>query len=123
MTSELIILCILGGLIAIDTTAAFQALISHPLVGCTLVGLVLHDVTLGLTIGIILELPWLLEIPIGGVRYPEGNIGALITAASAIVLTRETDRPEVSFLLAIVYGIMLAYIAGKCDGASRCRGV
>ena len=114
MTSELFLICLLGGLLAIDTTAAFQILLSHPLVGCTLVGLVLNDVTLGLSIGIILELPWLLEIPIGGARYPEGNLGALIAAASAIVLNRQTDRPELAFLLAIVYGIALAYISGKC---------
>ena len=114
MTSELFLVCLLGGLIAIDTTAAFQILLSHPLVGCTIVGLVLNDVTLGLSIGIILELPWLLEIPTGGARYPQGNLGAFIAAASVIVLNRQTDRSELAFLLAIVYGIALAYISGKC---------
>ena len=119
MTTEIVLLCLLGGLIALDTTAAFQILLSHPLVGCTLAGLVLRDVGMGLTVGILLELPWLLEIPVGGARFSEGNLGALIAAGVAILVNRVVERPEIVMLLALVYGIVWAFFIGKSVQGTR----
>lgn len=57
MSAELAVIILLGGIVATDTTAAFQVLVSHPLVACTLAGLVLGDLKAGLSMGVLLELP------------------------------------------------------------------
>ncbi|MCR4440281.1 MAG: PTS sugar transporter subunit IIC [candidate division KSB1 bacterium] len=106
-------ICLIGGVVASDTTAAFQVLISHPLVACTLAGLVLHDVPMGLTIGILLELLWLAEVPVGGVRVSEGNVGALVSASVAIWLGRASNRPDVQLFAAVAWGVMVAVIGGS----------
>ncbi|MBC7186305.1 MAG: PTS sugar transporter subunit IIC [Calditrichaeota bacterium] len=112
-SQEVLLICLIGGVVASDTTAAFQVLISHPLVACTLAGLVLHDLQLGLTVGILLELPWLAEVPVGGVRINEGNVGALVSASVAIWLSRAINRPEVLLCAAIAWGVVVAFVGGS----------
>ncbi len=112
MSAELALIFLLGGIVATDTTAAFQVLVSHPLVACTLAGLILGDLQVGLTMGVLLELPWLAEVPVGGVRINEGNVGALVSATLAVVLSRAVNRPEVVFFVTILWGIAVAFVGG-----------
>ena len=112
MTGEILIICLLGGIIAADTTAAFQILVSHPLVACSIAGLLLGDVNLGLTIGILFELPWLYEIPVGGVRFCEGNVGSMVAAALAVIWSRQFSMPNAVLFVSIVWGIIVAYFGG-----------
>ncbi|MDZ7376332.1 MAG: PTS sugar transporter subunit IIC, partial [candidate division KSB1 bacterium] len=58
----LLLVSFIGGIVAMDTAAAWQIMISQPVVACPLLGWLLGDVELGLTIGILLELPWLINI-------------------------------------------------------------
>lgn len=112
MSQELLLISLLGGAVASDTTATFQVLISHPLVGCTVAGLVLQDVRLGLMVGILLELLWLAEVPVGGVRTNEGNVGALVTAAVLILMSRSVQRPEVVLFVSLLWGVAVAWVGG-----------
>ncbi len=101
-----------GGVVALDTTAAMQILISHPLVSCSVVGLLLGNFQLGFLMGIFLELLWLNEFPIGGAPFSEGNLGATVAAALAILLTKEIDRPMVVIPLALMAGAAVASVGG-----------
>ncbi|MDZ7377897.1 MAG: PTS sugar transporter subunit IIC [candidate division KSB1 bacterium] len=112
MTQEFLLICLLGGIVATDTTAAFQVLVSHPLVGCTVAGLLLRDAQLGLSVGILLELLWLAEVPVGGVRTNEGNVGALVSAAVLIMLARRMQRPEVLLCGSLLWGLGVAWAGG-----------
>lgn len=112
MLIDFIKLTIWGGIVALDTTAAFQVLISQPLVSCTVIGFFLGNPSLGLSIGILLELPWLLEIPAGSARFSESNLGATIAAAIAIFSANTTNRPDIAFFFAMIIGIALSYIGG-----------
>lgn len=119
MSAELAVIILLGGIVATDTTAAFQVLVSHPLVACTLAGLVLGDLRVGLSMGVLLELPWLAEVPVGGARINEGNVGALVSATLAVVLSRAVSRPELMFFVAILWGIAVAFVGGRVIIACR----
>lgn len=112
MWIELLILTIWGGIVALDTTAALQILISQPLVSCTLIGFLLGNPGIGLTVGILMELPWLLEIPAGGARFSESNIGSSIAAASAILTIRLVGREDLTIFMALIIGVFLSYIGG-----------
>ena len=112
MGYEILLVGIWGGIVAMDTTAAFQLMISHPLVSCSVVGLLLGNFPMGFLVGILLELPWLYEIPTGGARFAEGNIGSTTAAAITIHLVDTTGRIEVSVALAIIVGILVSMIGG-----------
>jgi mannose/fructose/N-acetylgalactosamine-specific phosphotransferase system component IIC len=80
---------------------------------------VLGDLQLGLTVGVLLELPWLAEVPVGGVRVNEGNVGALVSASLAILLCRASDRLDVVLWVTILWGMIVAVVAGSVVTACR----
>ena len=102
-----------GGLVAMDTTAAFQIMISRPLIASSVVGLLLGDFSLGFGIGLFLELLWLNELPVGAAKFSEGNIGSAVGAAVGILATQETQRSVPSLVLALILAIVVAWIGGE----------
>lgn len=112
MWLDFLIISLWGGVVASDTTAAFQFMISHPIVSCAVVGLLLGNFPLGFMIGIILELIWLNEIPTGAVNFSEGNVGATVAAACAIMTTAATSRETTSIVLSLFVAIGVAILAG-----------
>jgi len=64
MQTELALIVLLGGVVALDKTEAFQTMLSQPLLIGPLAGLCLSDLQGGLRIGVLLQLAYLW---IGGV--------------------------------------------------------
>jgi len=112
MLVDLAVISLWGGLVALDTTAAFQVLISHPLVSGAVIGLLLGNFPMGFAIGVILELIWLSEFPVGAAPFSEGNIGAAVAAAVGIISAGRTGRPEISLSLALLVGVLISMIGG-----------
>jgi mannose/fructose/N-acetylgalactosamine-specific phosphotransferase system component IIC len=81
--SELLLLALLGGLVAVDGVAAVQSMVSRPLVAGWLAGLVLGEPLLGAEVGLLLELYILVSVPSGGGRFPEGGTAAVVAVAAA----------------------------------------
>ncbi len=79
---------IVGGLLHLDRTAAFQFLISRPLVSSTVMGLLLGDLRTGLLIGMVLELLWIGMQPLGTALPPDDTIVAVAAPAAAIIAGR-----------------------------------
>lgn len=119
MWTDLLILSIWGGIVSSDTTAAFQFMISHPIVSCAVVGLLLGNFPLGFTVGLVLELVWLYEIPTGAANFSEGNVGATVAAACAILSASATGRQTPSLLLSLAVAILIAPAAGYLVGVMR----
>jgi PTS system mannose-specific IIC component len=113
MWIELLVIAVWGGIVSLDTTAALQGLISHPLVSCTITGLLLGNVALGLFVGIVLELLWLGELPIGAAYFAESNLGATAAAAIAVISAQLTGRPTVALALALILSVVISLIGGK----------
>lgn len=108
-----------GGLVALDTTAAFQILISHPLISCSAVGLLLGNFPLGFTIGIILELVWLNELPMGAARFSEGNIGSTAAAAVAILVSERVANQAWVLPASLLSAVFTSMLAGRLVIAVR----
>lgn len=113
MGYEIILIGIWGGIVAMDTTAALQLMICHPIISCSVVGLLFGNLPVGLLVGILMELPWLYEVPVGTARFAEGNIGSTAAAAIAIRLVEESGRMELSVCIAIVVGVLISMIGGR----------
>ncbi len=103
--------------LSLDTTVAFQVLISSPIFACPIIGWVLGDVQLGLEMGFLFQLLWLAKIPAGSATVPEGNLASMI-ATAIVVMNRDFSYGNslltVTFLLCIFIslagaGITLVY--------------
>jgi PTS system mannose-specific IIC component len=113
MWQDLVVVSLWGGLVALDTTAAMQILISRPLVSCSVVGLLLGGFPLGFMTGLIFELLYLDELPVGGAPFNEGNVGATIAAGLAILLDQQLGRPDLAVALAALAGVLMSKAGGE----------
>jgi len=111
---ELWSISLVGGFLVLDTAAVLQVLVSQPLVSGTLIGWLLGDMSLGLQIGLLFQLLWLHQLPVGAVKIPEGNLAAVI---SVILVFRlqvfATQSEHILLLLTIVYALVISYLGTK----------
>ena len=105
-----VILCVLAALLELDTTYAFQMLLSRPIIAGPIFGLVTGDVMAGVQIGIFAELLFSDISPLGGIIPPSGVV------ACAIPLILYTAGIELYFgfflgvLTAIAYSFLDAFL-------------
>lgn len=122
--TDLIIISIFGGFVAIDTAAGWQLMFSQPLVACTLIGVFLGNPATGFLVGILFQLPWLAEIPAGGTHTSEGNVGSLAGAGLAIhLLQNQVNTENIILVIAILWGVLVGWIGGKLVNSMRKRNV
>lgn len=107
----------LAGLLALDTVAAGQFFLSCPLVSCTIVGWALGNPLLGAMIGIVLTLPWLGTLPVGGYTPPDSPTAALAVTLGALLATSAHPQlsPTVIVVIALLPAPFLATISGFWD--------
>lgn len=72
-----------GGIIGLDRTAAGQFMISQPIVAGPLTGWLLGDPSAGAVIGVVLELLWVLDMPVGTFVPADATIGTISATAIA----------------------------------------
>ena len=91
----------------LDTTAALQILISQPLISCTILGWMSNDITFGLHFGLLMQLLWVSQLPVGAARIPAGNLGSITGVIIALQL--KPIIPEYQHFL-ILTGLFSALI-------------
>lgn len=84
--TEVSLLVLLGGLLALDGTSVGQVMVSRPLVGGVLTGWVMGDPATGLLVGGVLELYFIPVFPVGGSDFPEGGPPSVVGAVGATLL-------------------------------------
>lgn len=84
--AAIILLSILAGTVALDTTAAFQMMFSQPLVAGTCAGLILGHPETGLLMGTALQLVWVAALPVGGALFPDTGPAAVVGVGLAVLL-------------------------------------
>jgi PTS system mannose-specific IIC component len=82
----IVLLSILAGAVALDTTAVLQMMFSQPLVAGTCAGLILGQPETGLLIGTALELVWVGVLPVGGAVFPDTGPASVVGVGLAGLL-------------------------------------
>ncbi len=75
---------LVGGLLALDSTAVGQFMVSRPLVAGVIAGSLAGDAVTGLLIGSTLELYHLATVPAGGGRFPDTGPATMVAATVAV---------------------------------------
>lgn len=96
------------GIIALDTTIAFQILLSQPIFACPIIGWLLGNPQLGFEIGVIMQLLWLHILPVGSTVFPEGNIASMVICAISIQFDH-LPYPNLVFTAAVLLGVLVSY--------------
>jgi PTS system mannose-specific IIC component len=107
--SELLVLSLLGGLLALDATSVGQFMLSRPMVAAMLAGWILASPAEGFMVGALLEIYLLVSFPVGGSRFPEGGPAAVVAAAVAAA----SDHPG-----ALALGVGVGLVWGQVGGFS-----
>ncbi len=80
-------IAVVGGIIGLDRLAAGQFMISQPIVAGPIAGWLLGDAASGLVIGAVLELVWVLDMPVGTFLPADATIGTVSATAVAVLAT------------------------------------
>jgi len=76
-------------------------------------GYIFGDVGLGLTIGVLLQLPYLIESPVGGCQVTFSSLGALVGAGLTLRLSEYfPEKQNVILLAGLLSGILLSWLLG-----------
>jgi mannose/fructose/N-acetylgalactosamine-specific phosphotransferase system component IIC len=108
---EVLLICLIGGLVSIDTASGWQIMISQPVVACPVIGLIFGNVEMGIMMGVLLELPWLINIPTGGTHGSEGNLGAVVAASVGVyLLDNQVNTENIIIIASILYSLLVSRI-------------
>jgi PTS system mannose-specific IIC component len=105
---------VMGAIVGLDTTAAFQVMISQPLVACSLLGWMMGDPVMGWMVGMTTQLLWMGKLPVGAATFPDGNMGSLVAAGLGVIFRNKFRLEGIGVLvaLAVLWGLITAWIGG-----------
>lgn len=110
---DLVPLSLLGGVLGLDVVSFPQAMISRPIVACTLGGAFAGDAVAGLVCGAALECLAVESLPVGASRYPEWGSASAVAGVLAAQGSAGTSIPQAGALaVAMVMGIFTAWLGG-----------
>lgn len=113
MFYELLLICTLGGLVALDKTEAFQSMFSQPLFVGPIVGLLLNDLASGLATGVLFQLAYLWVMPIGTAAFPDPALGTVTGSSGFIILNSLfPDRFNLILPIILIFVIPFSLFAG-----------
>lgn len=92
---------VLGGVCYLDRTAACQLMLHRPLVAATLMGAVFGNFQAGAQVGIVLELIYLVQLPVGA-SLPPDDTGAAIFAGTAAAIVADGFLLDAGSLTALI---------------------
>jgi mannose/fructose/N-acetylgalactosamine-specific phosphotransferase system component IIC len=102
-----------GGIVAVDTAAFLQLLLSQPFVAGAVTGALWGRMEVGLELGAILQLFSLGVLPVGG-RAPEDfPVGTVVGTAAACALTR-LDPVASAQGGPLLFGLLAAFVTALC---------
>ncbi len=101
MVWRILLAGILGGVCYLDRTAACQLMLHRPLVAATLMGAVFGNLHAGAQVGILLELIYLVHLPVGA-SLPPDDTGAAVFAGTAAAIVAEGRFLDAGSLTALV---------------------
>jgi mannose/fructose/N-acetylgalactosamine-specific phosphotransferase system component IIC len=118
VASTVAVLALTAGALALDTTAAFQIMLSQPLMAGSIAGVIVGDPALGAAVGATLQLIWVGVLPVGAAPFPDAAPATIVGVGLAHLLSRAEVGPGWS----LAAGILVAFGAAVA-GRLLVRGV
>ena len=116
LAADLGLLALLGGLFGLDRRAAFQLMISQPVVAVPALGLVFGQWQAAVWLGCTLQLLWMSAVLYGANTPPNETVGALTCAGIALLYGRHVgpvDDPVLA--LSVLLGAPTALLGRAAD--------
>jgi len=118
----------IGGILALERRGAFQFMVSQPIVGVPLLGLVLGDVTTGVWLGSLLQMLWMSAVLFGANVPPNETLGSVAIGGMVLVYGRYIGPAEpavwsVAILLGVPLGVLGRSLEIRLDRANRALAV
>ena len=113
MSETLWIVALVGGLVAMDTTAGPQVMVSQPIVACPILGALLGELQIGLLFGTVLELIWVGTVPAGASRFFDSNMGAVAATGAAIWAMHRCGVPRPNAVLFSLWSVLPIGLLGS----------
>jgi mannose/fructose/N-acetylgalactosamine-specific phosphotransferase system component IIC len=115
-----ILLSIIGALIMLDKYAFGEFGISQPIIAGTIIGMLCGDIQSGIFIGAMLQLIFLVGLPIGKDIPPDGQAAGIVGTGSYFLL-RVTNLAGHALCLALILALISAIIGGALEIIARRR--
>jgi mannose/fructose/N-acetylgalactosamine-specific phosphotransferase system component IIC len=112
-------LALLGGVLSLDVTAAFQVMLSQPIAAGGLAGLLAGDPLTGIAVGGVLQLVWIGVVPVGAAPFPDGAVSAAVGVGAAVFLERAGATSGVSVTAGLVAGLLVGVASQFLTGKVR----
>jgi mannose/fructose/N-acetylgalactosamine-specific phosphotransferase system component IIC len=106
---EILPVALLGGVMGLDVVCFPQMMISRPLVAGTVAGAFVGNASMGVLVGVTLELVALATLPFGASRYPEWGSAAVVAGAIAGALHSEHAG---ALTIGVLAGLTTAWVGG-----------
>ena len=107
-----LVLILLAGIVAMDTTSGPQLLISEPIISCLIIGILFGKPQTGFMLGMFFQLLWLGYMPLGAVSFIDGNMAALISTASLFTAEKVFEFTETLSKAAVIPAMFYAVLVG-----------
>jgi len=101
MAMQFLLVAAFGGVCYLDRTAAFQVMLHRPLVVASVVGAIFGDLAAGAQVGAVLELFYLVRLPVGA-SIPPDDTGAAVFGGAAAAAASSSIGLEPGNLAAIL---------------------
>ncbi len=101
MATQFLLAAAFGGVCYLDRTAAFQVMLHRPLVVASVVGAIFGNLAAGAQVGAVLELLYLVRLPVGA-SIPPDDTGAAVFGGAAAAAASSSIGLEPGNLAAIL---------------------
>jgi mannose/fructose/N-acetylgalactosamine-specific phosphotransferase system component IIC len=118
VTGQLALFIGAAGLLALDRRAAFQAMLSQPIVCVPVLGLYVGQLPLSVDLAVRLQLLWMASMLFGASTPPNETAASLVSAGAALTAGRwlpPSVPAELIFTLAILLGAPFAALGRAVD--------
>ncbi|MCA9544916.1 MAG: PTS sugar transporter subunit IIC [Myxococcales bacterium] len=116
LLADLGLLALLGGLFGLDRRAAFQLMLSQPIVAVPALSLVFGHRPEAVWLGCVLQLLWMSAVLYGANTPPNETVGALTSAGIALLYGRHIGPVDDAVLaLAVLLGAPTALLGRAAD--------
>ena len=116
LARDLIAVTAIGGTLALDRRAAFQLMVSQPLVVIPILGLFLGNLPTALWLGALVQLLWMSSLLVGASVPPNETLSSLVIGGAALLFGRHVGPIDLPVMaLCILLGAPVSLLGRLID--------